>query len=88
MSVKLSQLPPDPNTIDWNNPQSIKDWILQAHLCIDELSRKAKSQQIEVRSDAPDTNSVEEGEDVRYVSGATIRTYTKISGTVRYHAET
>ena len=86
MPVKMSQEVPE--IFDITNPDSLRSWMIAVKQCIDELARKAKSQQIEVRSDSPDTNSVEEGEDVRYVSGATIRTYSKISGAVRYHAET
>ena len=78
--IKLSQLPPDPNIIDWSNPQSIKDWIIQAHLCIDELSRKAQSLQVELRSGAPIADDIEEGEFVRATNN---NIYTKISGTVR-----
>ena len=84
MSITLSQLPPDPNTIDWNNPQGIKDWVIQAHLCIEELARKAQDRQMEIRSSVPTTNDVEEGGFVAYVNGATIRIYTKQNGTIQY----
>lgn len=74
--------------INIKDEQELRNFLIVVKLAVEELASKAKSQQIEIRSDAPDVNSVEEGEDVRYVNGVTIRTYTKINGTVRYHAET
>lgn len=85
MAIKTSISIPD--VFDTTDPLQLQNFCTAVKIFCDELARKAKSQQLEVRSDTPDSNSVEEGEDVRMVSGATIRTYTKISGVVRYHAE-
>ena len=73
---------------DGKNPEEFIDFLIAVKLVVEELATKAQSRQMEIRSDAPSTNDLEEGEFVAYVGGATIRTYTKINGTVRYHAET
>ena len=73
---------------DGKNPEELIDFLIAVKLVVEELATKAQSRQMEIRSDVPSTNDLEEGEFVTYVSGATIRTYTKINGTVRYHAET
>lgn len=89
MSIKLSQFLPDTNSIDWNNPQSIKDWIIQAGLCIDELVRKAQSIQDTVMSSEPVASNFEvNNEKILYESGATRREYTLVNGSPRYVALT
>ena len=82
MSIKLSQQPPDPNTVNWSDPDSVKNYLIQVGLCIDELSRKAQSLQMEERTSAPDTNSIEEGEFVRATVGGLNYIYTKKGGTI------
>lgn len=68
--------------------QELKDYLIAVKQYCEEIARKASSQQVEVRSTIPGIDDLQEGESVRYVSGATVRTYTKINGVVRYVVET
>ena len=86
MSIKMSQEIQE--YVDITNQDALKQWMVAVKQCIDELSRKAKSMQETTRSSIPTANDLEEKEDVDYVSGATIRRYTKIDGTVRYNTQT
>lgn len=82
MSVKMSQEIPE--IFDISNQESLRQWMIAVKQCIEELARKAQDRQMEIRSTVPTTNDIEEGTFVAYVNGATIRIYTKQSGTINY----
>ena len=86
--IKTSTFIPS-NIPDGSNPQELQDFLNALKMVVEEITRKAKSIQTEVRSAVPTTTDQfeVEGEDVRYVSGATYRTYSLINGVIRYHAE-
>ena len=88
--IKLSQFLPDVNAVNWNDPESIKEWAIQVSLSIEELARKGKSIQTEIMSSAPTavTQFETEGEDIRVDTGVARSTYTLLNGSIRYHTET
>lgn len=77
-----------PFDVDVSNPDSLKEFLIALKLYCEEIADKAKQMQLEIRTTAPSTNDCEEGEDIRYDAGGVRRTYTKISGSIRYHVET
>lgn len=59
-------------------------FLTQVKLAVEELSQKAQSRQMEIRSTAPGVNDIEEGEFVSYVNGANYYIYTKQNGVIKY----
>ena len=77
-----------PIDLNVENTQELHDFLIAIKQYVEDLARKAKSMQMEVRTAAPGVNDLTEGEDVRYNTGGVRRTYTLIDGEVRYHIET
>ena len=80
MSVKMGQEIPE--VFDISNPDSMRQWMIAVKQCIDELSRKAVSSQMEERTTAPGVNDIEEGEQIRATVGGLNYIYTKKGGVI------
>ena len=87
--IKLSQTIPDtpPPTDD----PKMTEYLVAIKQCVDELARKAKSIQTEVRTTAVPsvvTDFETEGEEVRTDIAGVRRAYQLLNGSIRYHVET
>lgn len=78
--IKLSQEIPE--VFDPTNLETMRQWMVSVKQSLDELARKAQSLQIEVRTTAPSTNDIEEGEFVRATVGGLNYIYTKKDGVI------
>ena len=80
MSISLSQEIPE--IFDPADPESMRQWMVAVKQCIEEITRKAQSLQLEVRVAAPAVTELTEGESVRATVGGLNYIYTKMNGTI------
>lgn len=71
-----------PELTDPSDPSQLQNFCTAVKLAIDELAQKASSSQMEIRTTAPTTNDIEEGEMVRATVGGLNYIYTKKDGTI------
>ena len=77
-----------PISVDVNDPQNLESFLIAMKQYVEDMALKGKQMQEEVRTTAPSTDDLIEGEDVRYNQGGVRRTYTMIDGEIRVHTET
>ena len=80
MSISISQEIPE--IFDPTNPESMRLWMVAVKQCIEEITRKAQSLQLEVRVAAPGVTELTEGEFVRATVGGLSYIYTKKDGAI------
>ena len=68
---------------DIKDETQLKNVLIAIKQCIDELSRKAQSRQMENRTSFPTASDLEENESVSVVSGGLSYISTKINGVVK-----
>jgi len=72
-----------PSFVDINDPKAVQQFLMDMKMVVEEIIEKAQQTQMEVRSNSPDVNSIEEGEAVPSVESGTYKLYRKISGSVK-----
>lgn len=72
-----------PSDVDINDPIAVHNFLMDIKMVLEEIILKAQQTQMEVRSGAPSSSDIEEGEAIPSVEGATYKIYRKINGNVK-----
>ena len=80
MAINLSQEIPE--VFDPTNPENMRQWMVAVKQCVEEITRKGQSLQDTIRTTAPSTADISEGEFVRATVGGLNYVYTKYNGAI------